>query len=550
VTADIVLSGRIATLAGESGLGWVEAIAIRDGRVVAAGSAAEVEPNVGPATRRIALEPAEVAIPGLTDAHLHLAETALNADRVDLSDASTLDEALARIRAAHESLNPGAWLEGHGWGPDRWGRWPHAADLEHVAAGRRVALWAYDHHSLWASRAALEAAGIDDGTPDPDGGLIRRDDDGTTGILHESASRLVTRQIPPVTADDLERAIPALGATLLSLGVVAVHDPGSLSLQSGLGPAFEAYRRLADAGRLPVRVHPCIREEQLAAAIDASLRSGDPIGGAEPGGASVGVRFGWLKLFADGTLSSRTAALLDPIEPEPDRPLPPGTERGVWMTPPDRLAELAARAADAGIATAIHAIGDHAVRAALDALEPTAGRARLAPRLEHIQLIHPDDTARFGRAGIVASVQPVHLRTDAEPARRLWGARAERSGYAWGSLLRSGAVLAFGTDAPVEPIDPWPGLAMAATRTHPSWPAPATFGSTEVLSLDQVLRAACIGPPSSAGETDRGRLVPGSAADVVVIGADAVAEPVVPGGALESARPRLVLRDGHVAYEA
>ena len=220
------------------------------------------------------------------------------------------------------------------------------------------------------------------------------------------------------------------------------------------------------------------------------------------------------------------------------------------MTPPDRLSALATEAAEAGIATTIHAIGDHAVRAALDALEPTTGRSRLAPRLEHIQLVAPEDVPRFGRAGIVASVQPVHLRTDAEPARRLWGARAERSGYAWGSLLRAGASLAFGTDAPVEPIDPWPGLSMAAIRSDPSWPAPAPFGPAEMLSLDQVLRAACLGPPQSAGETDRGRLVPGSAADVVVLAADALSEPVEPGGALASARPRLVLRDGQIAYEA
>lgn len=544
MTADLVVRGRIATLAGDQGFGWVESIAIRDGRVVAAGGEADVEAALGPGTKRLELEPDSVAMPALTDAHLHFAETAMNAERVDLTDAATLEEALVRVRAAHERLRPGEWLEGHGWGPDRWGRWPRADDLETVAAGRPVALWAHDHHSLWTSHAALSAAGIDDDTPDPDGGLIRRDDGAATGILHESASRLVTRRIPALTADDLERAIPALGRALLALGVVAVHDPGALAIQSGLGPAFEAYRRLGDAGRLPVRVHACIREEQLAAAIDAGLHSGDPLAGRP-----VGVRFGWLKLFADGTLSSRTAALLDPIEPEPDRPLPPGTERGVWMTPPARLTALAAEAAEAGIATTIHAIGDHAVRAALDALEPTVGRSALAPRLEHIQLVAPVDVPRFGRAGIVASVQPVHLRTDAEPARRLWGERAERSGYAWATLLRSGARLAFGTDAPVEPIDPWPGLAMAATRRDPSWETAEPFGPPEALSLDQVLRAACLGPPQSAGESDRGRLVPGSRADVIVLPADALSQPVEPGGPLGSARPRMVIVDGRLAYE-
>ncbi len=544
MTADLIVSGRIATLAGDDGFGWVDAVAIEGERVVAAGSRAEVDVLAGSATRRLDLGPDEVAIPGLTDAHLHLAEAAVAAERVDLTGAATLDEAIARIRAAHERLPEGAWLQGRGWGPDRWGGWPVAADLDRAVPGRPVSLWAYDHHSLWASTAALDAAGIGDDTPDPQGGVIRREDGHPTGILHESASRLVT-SIPRDTAEDLERTVPAIAAELVSLGVVAVHDPGALSLQTGLGPAIEAYGRLANSPRLPIRVLACVRQEQLAAAIEAGLQSGDQIGNA-----TGGVRFGWLKLFADGSLSSRTAALLEPYEPEANRPLPPGTEHGVWNTEPADLAELAERAAAAGIATMIHAIGDAAVRAALDALAPTVGRSRFEPRLEHVQLVAAGDVPRFGRLGIAASVQPVHLRTDAEPARRLWGRRAERSGYTWASLVRAGARLCFGTDAPIESLDPWPGLAMAATRYDPSWGTEAPFGPDEALSLDQVLRAACLGPALSAGATGRGRLTAGSGADVVVLPAEALAEPVVPGGALASARPRLVVVDGRIAYEA
>ncbi|HET9455924.1 MAG TPA: amidohydrolase family protein, partial [Candidatus Limnocylindrales bacterium] len=236
---------------------------------------------------------------------------------------------------------------------------------------------------------------------------------------------------------------------------------------------------------------------------------------------------------------------------EPDRPLPPGTERGVWMTPPDRLGELAGKAAARGIATMIHAIGDRAVRASLDALEPTAVSVPLMPRLEHVQLLHPDDRRRFAAAGIAASVQPIHLRADAAAARRLWGDRAETNGYTWRTLAETGAVLAFGTDAPVEPVDPWPGLAIAVTREDPSWPAgTAPFGPDEALALERALRAACIGPAVSAREADRGRLVPGQRADLVVVPIDALTEPVTPGGALSTARPRLVLVDGAVGFEA
>ena len=544
--ADLVIEGRIATLADEEGFGWVEAIAIRTGRVVATGSRAAVEGAVGPRTRRMRLAPDEAAIPGLSDAHLHLAEGGLSADRIDLTSSSSLEAGLAVIADAHAALPPDRWLEGHGWDSDRWGGWPTAEALERVAPGRRVAIWAHDHHALWTSPAALRAAAVDDATPDPPGGVIRRDRATPNGLLHENATRLVTRHVPAPTPDDLEQAIEALAARLVALGVVAVHDPGALSLQTGLGAAFEAYRRLADRQGLPLRVHVAVREEQLAAARDAALRSGDAIG--DPAGR---VRFGWLKLFADGTLGSRTAALLDPIEPEPDRELPPGTERGVFTTSPETLAELARAAADAGIATKIHAIGDAAVRAALDALAPTVGRTKLVPRVEHVQLVAAPDVRRFGGTGVAASVQPVHLRADADNARRLWGARAERLGYPWAALLRSGALLGFGTDAPVESIDPWPGLAMAVTRTSPEWRGKTEpFGGHNGVSLAQALRAACAAPAAMAAETDRGRLGAGHRADVVVIPAAALTEPVAFDGPLGTVRPRLVFVDGEVAFES
>lgn len=546
-TADAIVVGRIATLAGDAGFGFVEALAISSGRVAATGRLVDIESLRGPATRRVDLAPDEVAIPGLTDSHIHFAEMATGDDHVDLSATPTLAEALDRIAEAHAALPPDAWLEGHGWESDRWGGWPTAADLARVAPGRPAAIWAHDHHSLWTSEAGLEVAGVDASTPDPPGGVIRRDDEGRpTGVLHEAASRLVRNRVPAASADDIERAIPRLAARVLALGIVAVHDPGLLSPQAGLGPAYEAYRRLANVSGLAIRVHASVRSDQLDAAIDAKLRSGDALG--DPEGRA---RIGWLKLFADGTLGSRTAALLEAIEPEPGRPLPAGTQRGVFTTEPAALAVLADRAATGGIATQIHAIGDHAVRVALDALEPTVGRARLMPRLEHVQLIHPDDVARFGAAGIAASVQPVHLRSDAAAARRLWGGRAEQLGYAWATLARSGALLAFGTDAPIEPIDPWPGLAIAVTRADPSWPAGTRpFGPAEALTLDQALRAATAGPAVVAGESDRGRLVRGQRADIAVIPAAALREPVEPGGALATARPRLVLVDGAVAFEA
>jgi predicted amidohydrolase YtcJ len=541
----LVITGRIATLGGDRGPGWVEAIAIDRGRVVRAGSIDEASAAVGTGAARLRLAPDEVAIPGLTDAHLHLAEAALAKARVQLEGATSIDELLDRVRSVADGRPAaGSWIEGAGWDPDSLGRWPTADDLERAAPGRLVALWAHDHHALLTSPAALAAAGIEDGTPNPVGGVIRRDDDGhATGILHETAARLVTALIPPAAASEIAAALIPLAEELLSLGVVAVHDPGGLSERADLGGSIAAYRSLAAAGSLAVRVHACVRPEQLGAAAGAGLRSGEPMG-PDPRDR---LRLGWLKTFADGSLGSRTAALLAPLERGPGEPVPPNDGHGVWMTPPEELRRQVDRAADAGITTQIHGLGDAAVRVALDVLAGTAGQTALMPRVEHVQLVDPADIGRFAQAGIAASMQPVHLRSDAAKARRLWGDRADSWTFAMGSLDRAGAVIAFGTDAPVEPVDPWPGLECAVTRAAPGWPAGMPpLGPNQALPLWRAIRAACLDPALTAAEGDRGRLVRGHRADVVIIPAAAMAEPVEVGGPLWNARPRLVLVDGEI----
>ena len=542
---DMLITGRIATLAGKTGLGWVEAIGIRDGRIAFAGSEVDLETRADPFTERIALEPDQVAIPGLTDAHLHLAQAAIASRHVDLSGAATVEDGLARLRAAHERLPDGAWLEGHGWDSDRWGGWPTADALETVAPGRRAVLWAHDHHALWASHAALREAELP--SSDPPGGVIRRTPAGSAeGVLYEAASRLVTVRVPAPSADELDRALIEVGQDLLRLGVVACHDPGGVAPDPALEYSFPAYARLSDAGKLPVRVHACMRDDAVAAAIEQGYRSGARLGSNPAGRAMVG----WQKCFADGSLGSRTAALLEDIEPEPDRPLAPEQRRGVWMTEPDGLRDRAERAAAGGISTTIHAIGDAAIRAALDVLEPFAATSPLMPRIEHVQMLHPDDRPRFAVAGIAASVQPVHLGSDALQAWKLWGDRAEQEGYTWKAIADTGAVMPFGTDAPVEPYDPWPGLALAVHREDARWPSGTpVYAPEQSLTLDRALRANCIDGPVSARETDRGRLAVGQRADVVVIPAAAIDEPVRPGGPLSTTRPQMVLMDGKVVFE-
>jgi predicted amidohydrolase YtcJ len=548
VPLDTLITGRIATLGGSSGFGWVEAIGIHEGRVAFAGSEVALETRADPFTQRFALEPDEVAIPGLTDAHLHLAQAARALRQVDLSAVATLAEGLAAVAAAHGALtDPDAWIDGHGWDSDRWGGWPTASDLEAVAPGRRILLWAHDHHALLASRAALRAGGVTADTADPAGGVIRRDAAGDPeGVLFESATRLVTAHQPSPSQAELEADLATVARQCLALGVVACHDPGPLAPDPELAFSFPAYAHLAETGRLPMRVHASLRADALETALAGGLRSGDVLG-ADPAGRA---RIGWQKTFADGSLGSRTAALLADYEPEACALLPAAQRRGVWVTPAPELVEQAARAAAGGISTQIHAIGDAAVRAALDVLETMPRDLRLMPRIEHVQLLAAADRGRFAAGRIAASVQPLHVGSDAEKARRLWGARAEAEGYTWASISGTGAVVAFGTDAPVEAFDPWPGLALAVRREDPRW-APGTppFGPSEVLTLDRALRANAIDAAVSAGEADRGRLVPGQRADIVVIPAAALDDPVEPGGALASARPSLVFLDGEVVFE-
>lgn len=533
---DALVTGRIATFAGEAGYGWVEALGIRDGKVAFAGSAVELETRADPHTRRFELEPGEIAIPALTDAHLHFAGAAMAAEQVDCNSAQTVAEGLERVRAMAARLPNDAWILGGGWDHRRWGRWPTAEDLETVVPGRKVALRSFDHHALWASRAALGEAGVDASTTDPDGGIIRRLPDGVPeGALLENASSLVIDRVPPPDDETAKRAIRAFARELLSYGVAGAHDPGSLA-PDATGRALDVYTQLVEAGELPVRIHAAVRSDGLDNAIERGLRSGAPMGR----GAAGRLTFGWLKLFADGTLASQTAALLEPIE---------GGDTGFFTTPPEVLRERASRAAAAGIATQIHAIGDLAVRTSLDVLGPTASKVKLMPRLEHIQLCHPADRSRFRALGVAASVQPVHLRDDAATARRDWGARAESAGYTWRSLLDAGAVLAFGTDAPVEPIDPWPGIAMAVLRKDPSWPADwPPYGPDEALDLEQTLRASTVGPATAARIPLGGRLVPGSDADLIVLPA-APREGAEGAAAFAQVRPRLVMVGGEVEVE-
>ncbi|MDP8905394.1 MAG: amidohydrolase [Chloroflexota bacterium] len=556
VAAHLIVEGRIATLAGQEGWGWRDALAIADGRVAGVahvGRRHELDNLRGPPTVRWRLPPGVLVLPGITDAHLHLMMLALARTQLDLTDAPTLPATLAALAAAHRRRvaagDTDGWLLGHGWSLHRLGQWPDAAMLEAACPRRPVALYAHDHHSRWVSGRALELAGVGAGTADPEGGLIRRDEAGEpTGILHETASGLVDDAVPDPPAELIETALVEQAAELATLGIVGCHDPGELTRQPRIRRGPLLYRALAERGRLPLRVHASIRASELEHAIELGLRSGDgvasPAGDRVAGRLAERYRMGWLKLFADGSLGSRSAALLAPYSDAAVNP-PTGGPRGMFLEPPDELADQLRRAGAAGISGQLHAIGDAAVRVALDLL---AGQPALSlrPRIEHAQLVDPADVARFGALRVAASVQPVHLRSDADPARTAWGERSENA-FPLAALVAGGALIPFGTDAPVEPPDPWPGIAVAIWRRHPDHPGDPPLGAQHALGLLRAVRAACLDPALVAGVADAGRLTPGCRADLIVVPADGFDESA-DAAALAATRPLATLIDGEVVH--
>ena len=286
-----------------------------------------------------------------------------------------------------------------------------------------------------------------------------------------------------------------------------------------------------------MRVHGCIRDPQLDRALELGLRSGEGIGRYTTG---------WLKLFVDGSLGSRSAALLAPYDDADANP-PTGGPTGMVVTDADELRDLLLRAARGGIVGEVHAIGDAAVRMALDVLAQTPRvAAPLRPRIEHAQLVHPADQPRFGALGIAASVQPVHLRNDAEQQRLAWGARAQNT-FPLRTFVETGALIPFGTDAPVEPPDPWPGIAVALARRDPFDPGAEPTGVDQAISVERAFRAACLDPALVAGRADLGRLLAGCVADLIVV-PDLVARERPGIAELASVRPLATLIDGEVVF--
>lgn len=445
------------------------------------------------------------ALPGLGDAHLHLGWMARQRLECELGGSRSRDEALARVRRYAARLPAGAWVVGRGWYNDAWrdSGWPGRFELDLAAAGRPAILTRKDGHSAWVSSAALAAAGVDRLTPDPPGGVIDRDPAGEpSGMVREGALELIRRVVPAPGADQFDRALGAVLRGLVRQGLTQVHTMDGPDL-------FASLERLRRRGPLPLRVTWNLPAAHLQHAERLGVRSGF---------GDEWLRIWGVKAFLDGSLGSRTAEMLG--------------GGGVQALPQDELEDLCRRCAAAELNVCLHAIGDRAVRRALDALEPLRGAwPRWRPRIEHAQCVDPADVPRFAATGAIASMQPVHAVADRELADREWPGRTEFA-YAWRPLRDAGAVLAFGSDAPVEDPSPLRGLDAAT-----AWRRRAGWHPRLALSKRDAIRAYTWGVSFAAGqERELGRLRPGYRCDLTVVRDGRVVATVVGGRLSRRAR--------------
>ena len=534
VRAELLVRGRIVVEALPSGLETVEALAIANGRVVTAGRWDEVHPLAGGRTQVV--ETGEHAvIPGLHDFHVHLVALARASEALSLEDARDGAEIAERLARAASASNSSAWITGRGWRESQLVG--GLAALEAAVGSRPAFLSSHDGHSAWVSATALRRAGVDASTPDPAGGRIERTSAGEpSGVLRETALELVASHVTRRQGRDLRRSLDVTLRHLSSLGITGATEAGDYTLDNGVGAdaAFgDSYSSLTDLGDLVdgrLRLTLGIPADGIETARDRGLRTGMALVGRRT------MRFGWAKEYADGALGSGTAALLQPSTCG-DR------DTGILRVGAEELDVLFAAARRARIGMAVHAIGDRAAREVLSAAQRAGPREAGVPddRMEHVQLLRPEDAARFAAVGLTASIQPIHAASDRDLVEQCWDGRQEDA-YAWRRLASAGARIAAGSDAPVESVDPWLGIFTAVNRHLPA-DGRRSWRSEQALTAAEALSAYTLGPALALGVTDEGHLRPGARADLAVlsIGVDDLLEA---GEELAGTRATLTLVNG------
>jgi predicted amidohydrolase YtcJ len=543
----VLTNGKVFTADARGHI--AEAVAVDGERIVAVGSSREIAAKFEGA-RTIDLK-GRLVTPGFNDAHIHFLGGGLSLLRVNLVGAKTLAEAKARVAARVREVQPGAWVTGRGWDHTLWGgQWPTKRDLDEVAPNNPVILQRVDGHVSWANTLALQKGGVTRETRDPQGGEILRDAGGEpTGILKETAGALVTRAVPEPTREEKLEAIARALEEARRYGITSVQD--SISGYETLA----LYRELLAEGRLTVRVSEWLDFTQP---VEVLKRQRDEFNALKVD--PLRIRVNTLKGYVDGTLGSRTAAMLAPFADDPHN-------SGIPRLPPEQLTRMTVERARAGFQITFHAIGDRANRMALDAFaaaveELGAGYwKKSAPyqgltesqlgsprhRIEHAQVVAPTDFARFRDLGVIASMQPSHAISDKRWAQERLGEYRVLGAYSWHTMMAYGVHVPFGTDWPVEDINPYIGLYAAVTRQSVEGEPPGGWWPEERISIEDAIRNyTAESAYASFEERDKGQVAAGMLADLVVHSKDLLT--VRPAEILHT-EADLTVFNGRVVYE-
>jgi predicted amidohydrolase YtcJ len=518
-------NGRVLTV--DSARPQVEAFVVDGDRFAGAGSRHELAGLLGPGDRVVDLG-GRTVIPGLVDAHVHFSWFSFLLGDVNLDGVDSLQGALDLVRDRMARTPGGEWIRGQGFNANVWERWPTARDLDMVAPCHPVVLTNKDAHSVWCNSIVLKLAGVTAATDDPPGGRIVRDEHGEpTGVFQENAQDLIWRVVPERSHAEMTNALQAGIAYAHSVGVTGVHCMDGVD-------CFRGFQDLQARGKLSLRVFKSIPQGALDAAVDAGMTTGF---------GSEWLKVGCLKLFSDGSLGSQTAYMLEPFEGRPGY-------TGVPTQAPEGLRALIGKAVANDIAVAVHAIGDAANRMVLDAFAEVADVSRqkgLRHRIEHAQLLTDEDVPRFAELGIIASVQPSHAPSDRYVADKFWGDRS-RLAYAFRSLAASGARLAFGSDVPVEPLDPLAGIHAAVWRKRLNEPDSPVWYPEQRLTVAEALHGFTLGAAYASGEEKlKGSITPGKLADFVVLTND-ISVGDTDEDVLRTVRPQATVVGGRLVF--
>ena len=495
----ILLNGKIYTIDEKNPT--AEAVAIYQNIIGSVGKTSQIEKLAGSNTKVVNLNGMAV-IPGITDAHVHFTSYALTTKRVNLDGAVTIDEALNRVKARVLKTKKGEWILGRGWDKNLWERegFPRKEDLDEISPENPVALNCKDGHVMWVNSVALSAAGIKKGTPQPEGGEIEIDPTSgePTGILKELAQTKVREIIPEPTLEELTEATIEAIEHFQRFGITAITD------SEGTVP-LRIFQNLLNQNQLGLRVSMMFPTENLDAAIKYGIQSGF---------GNDRLKIMALKIVADGAIGSQTAAMLEGYENNP-------TNNGILRLSEQELSDLILKSTTNGIGVAVHCIGDRANKVVLDIIESNMKKIKsndsVLYRVEHAQHLTEEDVMRFGKLGVIASMQPIHVALDMDIADRHIGERS-RWAYPFRTLIDTGAVLAFGSDAPVERFNPFLGIYTAVTRKrNPDYPEGGWYPQ-ENITVQEAVKAYTFGGAYAAGEEDRrGTIAPGKLADMIVL---------------------------------